>query len=385
MKIVQLPKWKYNVTIIIAIVFISFVVYVLYPVFATKILQKQTEGLENKTPQNAIDILKKDIQTRIFPFRYFQDSNTDEILPVVAVTGFFREESAKQKYFEYIQNGISVFGITAYKSFPKPVLDNTEGEIVTDFNYLEKIKDWLCCFNDPSIYGFTDKHHLMNMSESDFYDTKDDYSLNVSPISEKKYDFIYVCLKDIPDDVAEDYVGERCPMTGWNAINRNFRLAKACLPIMINEFGLKGLIVGRVNCGLEKLYGDKIEVTDMLEFNVLQEKMRQSKFLFVPNMYDASPRVVAECITKNLPVLMNKNILCGSKYITYETGELFNDEHDIRNALHNLLGKINKINPKQWWDQNYSREKSEKKLCDFLKESFPGVFTQNTNRIKFVL
>ena len=112
--------------------------------------------------------------------------------------------------------------------------------------------------------------------------------------------------------------------------------------------------------------------------------MRESKMLFVPNIYDASPRVVAECIIKDVPVLMNENILCGSKYITYETGELFSDENNCRVALTNLLNKQFKISPKKWWSENYSQEKSQKRLCEFLSESFPNEL-KSIEHVKFIL
>jgi hypothetical protein len=198
----------------------------------------------------------------------------------------------------------------------------------------------------------------MDLSESDYYDAEKQEDLDKI---EKKYDFIYICLKD--DD--------RCPMDGWNAVNRNFDLALKCLPIMIKEMGLKGLVVGRIGCGLEKQYGDKIEVVDFLLWHEFQVKIRESRFLFVPNIYDASPRVVAESITKNLPVLMNERILCGSKYIEYETGELFTDHNDIRLALDRLMGKIDTISPRDWWEKNHSRKKAGKRMRDFLYEVWP--------------
>jgi hypothetical protein len=154
---------------------------------------------------------------------------------------------------------------------------------------------------------------------------------------------------------------------------------------MCSEFGLKGLIVGRENCGLEnEEYGKYLEVVGWLDWYVLQEKMRESKFLFVPNIFDASPRVVAECITKNLQVLMNRKIMCGFKYINYKTGELFNDETDIRNALTNLMAKPATVSPKKWWAENYSQEKSQKLLRDFLAEGVPSVL-DNVQRVKFIL
>ena len=345
--------------------FITFFLYFILIISFFWCFQHWTIPLDtNKRVSEYMKVLEKDRDARIFPFRYFQDAN--QLLPLVAVTGFFRDEAAKLKYDEYIQNGICVFGITAYKSFPKKVLDGTEGEYESGFDYAGSIRNWLCCFSDPKEYGFTDKNNLIEMSESDFYDT-DEGSVD------KKYDFIYVCLKD----------GDTCPLDAWNAVNRNYRVARECFPIMIREFGLKGLVVGRVGCGLEAEYGDRIEVTDMLDYWDLQQRMRQSRFLFVPNIYDASPRVVSECLTKNVPVLMNRRILCGSKYVEYETGEFFNDQYDIRYALNSLLAKIDSISPQKWWKTHYGQAESEKKLCKFIQDAFP--WFSHIDRIQFVV
>jgi hypothetical protein len=311
-------------------------------------------------------------ENRIFPFRYFTDEN-GKALPFVAVTGFFRTKEAEDKYHEYIANGIHVFGITAYKSFPnRKLLDSTEGEYERNdtFDYISKIRNWLCCFRNAEEHGFTNWNRLVDISESDFYDAEDDHQN-----TQKKYDFIYICNKD----------SDNCPLDGWNAFNRNFELAKKCFPIMCFEFGLKGLIVGRENCGLENQeYGTHLEIVGWLEWAKLQEKMREARFLFVPNIFDASPRVIAECITKDLKVLMNRNIMCGFKYINYHTGELFNDENDIRQALTKLIHKPSSVSPKKWWSENYSQANSQKKLRDFLADGFPGEL-DTIDRVKFIL
>jgi len=325
--------------------------------------------------QHTIDYLKtleKDKKKGLFPFRYFQDKN-GKILPFVAISGFFRDEKTKQKYVEYKENGIHIFGITAYKTFPKKIMDGTgDGDTKNDtFDYLGNIKNWLCCFYYPSEYGFTNQHTILNMSESDFYNAEEEDN---TPLVKKKYDFIYSCLKD------EDH----CPLNGWNAVNRNFRLARDCFKIMVNEYGLKGLVIGRVGCGLEEEFGDKLEVTDMLKFDVFQTKLRESRFLFVPNIYDASPRVIAEALIKNVPVLMNRHIVCGSKYINDETGEFFKDEHDIRSSLDSLFAKIERISPKKWWKKHYSTDKMERKLRDFLNHAFPNTLDY-VSHVKFIL
>jgi hypothetical protein len=326
-------------------------------------------SIDNEDREEYIQrFLEKD--HRMFPFRYFTDEN-DRPLPFVAVTAFFRGKDAEDRYNEYIKKGVKIFGITAYKSFPnRELLDKSEGEYERNdtFDYPGKIRDWLCCFKNKENYGFRSWNRTIDISESDFYNAEKETSTN------KTYDFIYICNKD----------SDSCPMDGWNAVNRNFDLAKKCFPIMCKEFGLKGLVVGRDGCGLEKEYGDKLEVIGWLDWHVLQEKMRASKILFVPNVFDASPRVIAECLTKDLAVLMNRNILCGSKYVTYETGELFTDEADLRPALTNLLNKQFKISPKTWWSENYSQEKSQKALREFLDQSFPGDL-EGVRKVKFIL
>jgi len=315
---------------------------------------------------NTLTQHKKD---SLFPYRYLTDEN-GTIIPVVLISGFFRDDKSRDMYAEYIKNGIQVVGITAYKSFPLKITDSSEDKYhhTDTFDYIKKIKNWICCFKNPAQYGLSStEHNLIDMSESDFYDVDQNYI----PV-EKKYDIIYSCLKD----------GDNCPMDGWNAINRNYDLALKCLPIMINKFGLKVLAVGRVGCGLEEIYGDRIETTDFLPYNEFQDKIRESRILFVPNVYDASPRVVSESIINNVPVLMNKGILCGSKYIHDETGELFTDENDFSDALDKLLSKIDQISPKDWWPKQYGRKVSGKKLRDYLNECYSGLL-ENVKEVYF--
>ena len=362
---------KYPFLIFILIVFFIFVCFV-YPYYQLNSSKSSKEGMTSDELDEYVQSFKEK-ENRMFPFRYFTDEN-DRVLPFVAVTGFFREKAAEDKYHEYVANGIHIFGITAYKSFPnRSLMDSTEGEYERNdtFDYTGQIRDWLCCFRSAEENGFTDSNRLIDISESDFYNAEDDSVLSVP----KKYDFIYICNKD----------SDECPLDGWNAFNRNFDLAKKCFPIMCSEFGLKGLIVGRENCGLEnEEYGKYLDVIGWLDWSNLQEKMREAKFLFVPNIYDASPRVVAECITKNLQVLMNRGIMCGFKYINYKTGELFNDENDVRSALTNLLAKPATVSPKKWWAENYSQDKSQKQLRDFLVEGNPGII-DDVQRVKFIL
>ena len=320
--------------------------------------KKVKEGFQS----SYLDTLNKHKTEGHFPFRYLCDEKQN-ILPIVLVAAFFRSDKERALYDEYIKHGIKVVGITAYKTFPKPITDKT-GDLDTKndpFDYYGKIQNWLSCFDNPSHYGLGSSHQIANISESDFYDAE---SSKVAD-KDKKYDFVYVCLKD--DD--------QCSMDGWNAVNRNFKLAMECFPIMIHEMGLSVLVIGRTNCGLEKLYGDKIVVKDFLPYHEFQQVLRESRILFVPNVYDASPRVISESLIKGLPVLLNRGIVCGAKYITDETGELFFDQHDVRLSIEKLLAKKNRIDPQKWWKEHYSRQSSGKKLKNILNDWYPNVLT----------
>jgi hypothetical protein len=343
--------------ILLYFICVSCVIFLFYHFF-WKNPRILAEPFSHQRRMNYMPILEKRRKERHFPYRFLQNEKA-ELLPIVLVSGFFRDEKAKQYYEEYILNDIKVVGITAYKSFPKTITDGRDDlfHLTDDFNYTEKIKNWMCCFSNPRAYHLDiAKHNLIDISESDFYDVD---TVNVA----KKYDIIYSCLKD--DD--------KCSKNGWNAVNRNYDLALKCLPIMINEFGFKVLFIGRVGCGLEEKYGDSIETTDFMEWHLFQEKLRESRFLFVPNIYDASPRVISESLTKGLPVLMNRSILCGSKYIVEDTGELFTDEHDFRYGVKRLLERESTMDTRKWWNENYGMKRSGKKMRDYLVKCYPGV------------
>ena len=362
-KITSLDYLKIFSVAIFVIVLFSFFVWFLIKKIKTPNLPPSSDRNEKfeSIVTNIFDhpyiptLLKHKEDNKMFPYRLLYDEN-HKVIPIVALTAFFRNDFDIQRFDDYTNNGIKIIGVTSYKTFPKPISDPTaDQETMKDtFQYTEKIKNWLCCFEDPEDYGFTSFNNLIEISESDFYDVDKTTDLPV-----KKYDFIYSCLRDDEENLT-------CPMDGWNAINRNLKLAMACFPIMLQEFNLKILIMGRSNCGLEEKYGDRVEIIDMLPYNEFQQKIRESRFLFVPNIYDASPRVVSEALIKDVPVLMNKTIICGTKYINYETGELFTDENDLRYHLRRLLNKYNSISPKLWWEKNYGLSKSGIKFRDFL-------------------
>jgi hypothetical protein len=91
---------------------------------------------------------------------------------------------------------------------------------------------------------------------------------------------------------------------------------------------------------------------------------------------------VTEAISQDIPVLMNRNIVCGSKYITHETGEFFTDENDVEHHLNRMLSR--EMHPQEWWQQNYSNQVSGIKFRNFLSEIYPDVpEVQNAKEVYF--
>ena len=262
-------------------------------------------------------------------------------------------------------------GISSYSEFPGKLTNPYDSKYheKEGHNYENMVSTWLHCFRNPK-----DKINknlpMLLMSESDFKDWE-----TLKPTSEKKiYDFIYICLDD----------NKECN-PGWQSFIRNWELAKKCIGIMCNDFGLKGCLVGRNNCILEKGSKDKVEIFGLLSHNDFLKKIRQSKFIFVPNSTDASPRVVTESLCLNLPVLMNYNITGGWKYINDETGEFFSDKENFKIALRKLLKNFHNYQPRKWFVNNYGKKKSSEKLAGFVNIYYPNVIPKNPKQITIAI
>ncbi len=50
-----------------------------------------------------------------------------------------------------------------------------------------------------------------------------------------------------------------------------------------------------------------------------------------------------------LPVVMNRNILGGWKYINQQTGEFFTDASDIVSAYQTLQARADQLTPREWY------------------------------------
>lgn len=141
---------------------------------------------------------------------------------------------------------------------------------------------------------------------------------------------------------------------------------------MADTHGLKGLLVGKkgdeVNSpGDFQWHTNGVTTTGFL--NGLQESFCQSRFAFVPNIHDASPRVAAQALCCDIPVLMNKQILGGWHYVDEASGMAFdNNMEDFERVFLQFKQKLESgaFRPRESWTSKFGPIASGKKLYDFV-------------------
>jgi len=302
------------------------------------------------------------------PFKNLFDDQGNA-LNVLLIAAPFRTEEDEEMYEKYRSQGLSFCGISSYINFPGHIENPYEDRFHEErgHNYPAMVSAWLHCFREPPANLRQSGLPLMLLAESDL---KDADAYRPDPSIAKEYDFMYVCLQD----------NDKCE-PGWQSFNRNWDLAKECLEIMCGEFGLSGVLVGRTNCEFTKKCNGIVKVIPFLEFDAFQQEMQKCRFLFVPNIADASPRVITEAICYNMPVLVNRNILGGWHYVEPgATGEFFTNKRDVVPALRKLTTNLNAYAPRRHFMRHHGKHRDGRRLAAFLKQHYPNL---NNKRMKY--
>lgn len=187
------------------------------------------------------------------------------------------------------------------------------------FDGSEKISHICHPFKDNVLGIFPSNIHKSLLSESDFCDK---YSIP-SSIDTDSYNFESY-YKNLP---FYDFV--YFTINGDQGIN-----CKGSYIIdILNESSRKSNIIGLVvDYGPKKKINDNFLFRKFSNLNVVHECMNQNKinyvmnkakFVFFPNILDASPRMITESLVRNKPIVVNKNILGGWKYVNKENGVFF--------------------------------------------------------------
>ncbi len=307
------------------------------------------------------------IPTVEFPFKNLFDDKGNK-LNIILISAPFREEKHEKLYEEYKKKGLGFCGISSYLEFPSKIINPYEDRFheKRNHNYLNMVSAWLYCFKQPSKEMIQSGLPLLQLAEADLKDT---HSYKPDTSIKKKYDFMYCCLKD----------NDKCE-PGWQSYNRNWDLAKKCLEVFCRDYNLKGVLIGRENCEFTDKCNGIVEVIPFLKFHEFQKKMQECRFLFVPNISDASPRVITEAISYNIPVLVNYNILGGwNNVIPGITGEFFTDENNLKYALERILN-YDQYTPREWFINNRGKKISGAILAEFLIRNYPNI---NNKRMEY--
>ena len=291
-----------------------------------------------------------------WPFLNIVDEN-GFFVDIVCIRGPLDNKEDIISFEKYKKQNKLIIGCSSYLSFPNKCM-NSICDYRTSFfkgERLDKLVDgWLHPFKDDEGIN-TDKKLLL--SESDFVDSMN--VLKKYDIASKtiKYDFICYCPSD---DTSCD--------GGWNHHNKNWKLAKETIEVACNVHGLKGILIGRLNCPLNINKG-QLERHEKLEYYEFIKKISESKFIIISSYEDASPRVIGEALLLNTPILVNKDIIGGWKYVNQETG-IFYDSSTIEESIKEIVK--NNYNPRKHFLDNYGMKNSGKILRDFIVDIDPS-------------
>jgi GR25 family glycosyltransferase involved in LPS biosynthesis len=273
-----------------------------------------------------------------------------------------------------------LIGLSAWQNYPElnvnPIGESEEEnnkQYIKLKEYHNKVILWCHCFKDPENF-IPPGVPLLLYSDSDQYA----HLQKLVDISKKNTNKQYDFFCSLPN-------GE------WNTWIRGIDVARKWLNYMADEMNLKILVGGGDR---RPDFSEKIEFTGHLGWDIFLQKMNSCKYLFNASRYDASPRIIIEALCLNLPVLLNKDILGGWKYINKSTGSLFFYDQPIKNTVNRFIK--NEYNPQQWMKINFNIESNKKllastvnKLMSFKYEDFiDGIIFINledrTDRLKLI-
>jgi hypothetical protein len=364
-------KFNFGLVILSIIVFIALIEFAFFvyneygkPI-KDRMLRANVEGFDSAAQQVKV-IDDSNIPDAKFPFKNCRDENGKK-LNIIMISAPFRTVEDEETYAKFKEQGLHFCGISSYLDFPDKIKNPHEDRFHEERNhdYINMVTAWLYCSREIPKALENSGLPMELITEADLKDTDGFYKPD--PSIQKEYDFMYICLDD------DESPTSKC-LPGWQWYNRNWDLGKLCLTTMCRDFHLKGMIVGRTNCEFTNYCSGIVKTVPFMDFFTFQKEMKKCKFLFVPNISDASPRVMTEAMCYNMPVLTNYNIIGGwHNVVPGVTGEFFTDENDVGPALEKITKNYDSYRAREWYCANRGRNNSGKQLAEFLKRNYPDI------------
>ena len=221
---------------------------------------------------------------------------------------------------------------------------------------------WCHCYRDPDEYIPKDKPKIL-LSESDFVDP---FNMQVFHKKKPKCDMFYFTI------------------AGQNGIDyKGIDLFSKILPVVCGEFNLKVMVIvyaGSVgNLKISKKYLNLFRKYKKMKLVIIRKKMNTKevakvmsfcKFGLFPNRLDCSPLLITESLIRDCPILVNKDIFGGWKYVNEDTGAFFDDKN-IGDKVEYMLSS--KFKPCDNFMSEYGFFNSATKLATFCKDTYPSL------------
>jgi glycosyltransferase involved in cell wall biosynthesis len=240
-------------------------------------------------------------------------------------------------FAELRRTGRRLVGVTSYRDFPRA--DARDG-----LDYEAVCEAWCHCFREPARHlGGTAPRALL--SASDFTDPAWVARAAASVASASAFDVVYVGAVE-----------------PWQQGPKGWACAARCLPVLCHALGWRALVVGRADAGFPEQ--DGIVFRAGMPWRELLGAIARAHLLFAPNADDPSPRVLAEALCLNVPVLVQREILGGWKYVSPYSGAFFDDVHDVAQAAAALAHGA--LAPHDWFRANFGPAASARRLAALL-------------------
>ena len=240
-------------------------------------------------------------------------------------------------FAELRRAGMRFVGVTSYRDFPRA--DARDG-----LDYEATCEAWCHCFREPERHlGGTAPRALL--SASDFTDPAWVARAAASAPPASAFDVVYV--------------GANEP---WQRGPKGWVRAARCLPALCRAQGWHALVVGRADATFPEQDGMTFRAG--MPWHELLGAIAHARLLFAPNADDPSPRVLAEALCLDIPVLVQREILGGWKYVGPYSGAFFDDVHDVALVAAGLVHEA--LAPRAWFRANFGPAVSGRRLAALL-------------------
>jgi hypothetical protein len=262
-------------------------------------------------------------------------------------------KATEQASFEKMAAGHRLIGFTHYGPFPlySEAYDNRARGRPAEEGWqrpeVRACEAWAHCFRDPGRY-LPPGPPRMFISGSDFVNEETAWQAGCpGGRPGKRWDLVYSCLP-----------------TWLNELQKNWDLGRACV-LRLASAGLRIAVAGRAGVpGLPP--HPNIDYLPQLPWETFMQVTASCRVAFLPNWWDASPCVITQALAVDVPVLVNRRILGGWKYVAAQTGAFFDDESDVVEAFFSILD--GDLHPRDWLrEAGYGLGASARRLAAELR------------------